>query len=182
MDPLLERISAIIPDEKIDHELSFLRPRRGPRTDFKPSQLYRVHLLFCFKRLASLRQLQKDLHHYRNWRRFAHLKNQNQVPSLRALSCFRQGSIVMLRQINQLYLKMIFAIVDVSDVVIAVPDSTDIRAATSGYAKKTVDAKTPVIIRDFIPPKMHAKDIAAKSRGSLHSSSGTRNTHFAFSS
>ena len=174
MEPLLEQISTLIPDEKIDHELSFSRPRRGPHADFKPSQLYRVHLLFCFKRLASLRQLQKDLKHYRDWRRFAHLKNQTQVPSLRALSWFRQGSIVMLRQINKLYLKMIFAIIGAPSVVVAVPDSTDIKAATRGYAKKTADASALVIIHDFILQKMQPKDTEPKNLGSLHSSLATK--------
>ena len=37
MEPLLERISAIIPDEKIDHELSFPQPKRGPRHQLRPS-------------------------------------------------------------------------------------------------------------------------------------------------
>lgn len=179
MEPLLERISTLIPDEKIDHELSFSRPRRGPHTDYKPSQLYRVHLLFCFKRLASLRQLQKDLKHYRDWRRFAHLKNQTQVPSLRALSWFRQGSIVMIRQINQLYLKMIFTIIGTPSVVVAVPDSTDIEAATRGYAKKTADALALAIIHDFILQKMQPKDIVPKNPDRLHSSLATRNIHCA---
>lgn len=181
MEPLRERIAALIPDEKIDHELSFSRPCRGPPTNFKPSQLYRVHLLFCFKRLASLRQLQKDMHHYRDWRRFAHLKNQAQVPSLRALSWFRQGSMVMLRQINQLYLKMIFTIIGAPSVVVAVPDSTDIEAATRGYAKKTADALALAITHDFILQNMQPKDTVPKKPDRLRSSLVTRNTHCASS-
>lgn len=136
MEPLLQTISAIIPDEKIDHELTFPLPRRGPLSSLNPSQMYRIHLLFCLKRLASFRQLQKDLAHHREWRSFAHLKNKNQVPSLDVLSRFRQDGLFLLRQINQLYLKMIFSIVSVPPVVVTVPDSTDIEAATKGYQKK----------------------------------------------
>lgn len=136
METLLKNISAIIPDEKIDRELSFLCSRRGPRSAFKPSQLYRTHLLFFLKRLASFRQLHKDLKHYRDWRIFAHLKNKRHTPSLRSLSWFRKRGVTLLKQINQLYLKMIFDIIGVPEAVIAVPDSTDIEAATKGYQKK----------------------------------------------
>lgn len=89
MEPLLKQISAIIPDEKIDHELSFPQPDRGPHSPLKPSQMYRIHLLLCLKRRASFRQLQHDLLHHKSWRSFAHLKNKRQVPTLRALSEFR---------------------------------------------------------------------------------------------
>jgi hypothetical protein len=74
--------------------------------------------------------------HYRDWRSFAHLKNKNQVPSLDVLSRFRQRGSNLFRQINQLYLKMIFDIVGVPEAVVTVPDSTDIEAATKGYTKK----------------------------------------------
>lgn len=136
MEPFLQNISDIIPDEKIDRELAFPLPERGPPSSLRPSQLYRIHLLFCLKRLASFRQLQSDLRHHREWRSFAHLKNKNQVPSLDVMSRFRQKGGSLLRQINQLYLKMIFAIVGVPSSVVAVPDSTDIEAATKGYTKK----------------------------------------------
>jgi len=85
MEPLLENISAIIPDEKIDRELSFPCPDRGPHPDFKPSQLYRIHLLLPLKRLVSFRQVHKDLKHHRDWRAFARLKNKDQIPSLDVL-------------------------------------------------------------------------------------------------
>jgi transposase len=136
MEPLLENISAIIPDEKIDRELIFPQPNRGPRHQLKPSQMYRIHLLLCLKRLASFRQLREDLLHQRDWRSFAHLKNKNHVPTLRALSEFRQRASRLIRQINQLYLKMIFSIVPSLSIIVTVPDSTDIRAATKGYEKK----------------------------------------------
>ena len=136
MEPLLEKISTIIPDEKIDRELIFPQPDRGPRHQLNPSQLYRIHLLLCLKRLASFRQLREDLRHHRDWRSFAHLKNKNQVPSLDVLSRFRKRGSSLLRQINQLYLRMIFSTAPVPSVIVAVPDSTDIRAATKGYTKK----------------------------------------------
>lgn len=182
MEPLLQNISTIIPDEKIDRELTFSQPCRGPRYFLKHSQMYRIHLLFCLKRLASFRQLRSDLAHHRNWRSFAHLKNKNQAPTLRAMSEFRQHAHGLLRQINSLYLKMIFTTVGVPSAVIAVPDSTDIEAATRGYAKKTANASVRVTIHDFIPPKMQPKVIAAKSRDSLSGSSDTRSTHCASSS
>lgn len=136
MEPLLKNISVIIPDEKIDRELSFPCPDRGPHSDLKPSQLYRIHLLLPIKRLVSFRQLHKDMQHRKDWRSFAWLKNKDQVPSLDVLSRFRQRALILLRQINQLYLKMIFDIMGVPEAVIAVPDSTDIEAATKGYQKK----------------------------------------------
>lgn len=142
MEPLLENISAIIPDEKIDRELTFPQPSRGPRYQLQPSQMYRIHLLLCLKRLISFRQLRTDLLHNRNWRTFAQLKNKHHVPTLRALSEFRQRGSCLLRQINQLYLRMIFSIISIPPAVVAVPDSTDIRAATKGYTKKLFLCRT----------------------------------------
>lgn len=136
MEPLLKSISAIIPNEKIDQELASLRADRGPRHRLKPFQMYRIHLLLCLKRLVSFRQLREDMMHHRDWRLFAHLKNKGHVPTLRAMSEFRQHGSRLLRQINQLYLRMIFSIIPIPSVIVAVPDSTDIRAATKAYTKK----------------------------------------------
>jgi hypothetical protein len=176
MEPLLQNISASIPDEKIDHELFFSQPCRGPRPLLKPSQMYRIHLLFCLKRLASFRQLRSDLVHHQDWRLFAHRKNKNQVPTLRAMSAFRQRAPELLRQINQLYLKMIFTIVGVPSAVIAVPDSTDIEASTRGYAKKTVGALDHASIPEFILLNMQPKDTVPKNPDNPHSSLVTRST------
>lgn len=176
MEPFLKIISDIIPDEKIDQELHFPKPCRGPRARWKPSQLYRIHLLLCLKRLVSFRQLRNDLMHHRDWRIFSKLKNKSQVPTLRALSAFRQNASDLLRQINPLYLKMIFSIIEMPIVLVTVPDSTDIRAATKGFAKKTVVAPKAVIIPEFIPRKMPQKDIAQKNLGSLNGLSATKNT------
>lgn len=170
MEPLLEKISAIIPNEKIDRELIFPQPVRGPRHQFKPSQLYRIHLLLCLKRLVSFRQLREDLRHHKDWRSFAHLKNKNQVPSLDVLSRFRTHGSLLLRQINRLYLKMIFSMITVPSVIVTVPDSTDIRAATKGYSKKTVPALVPVNMPDPTRPSMLPKDIAPKNRDNLNGS------------
>lgn len=136
MEPLLENISTIIPDEKTDRELIFPQPERGPRHQLKSSQLYRIHLLLCLKRLASFRQLREDLLYHRDWRSFAHLKNKKQVPSPDVLSRFRRRGSSLLRQINRLYLQMIFSVVSIPPFIVTVPDSTDIRAATKGYTKK----------------------------------------------
>jgi hypothetical protein len=182
MEPLLENISAIIPDEKIDRELSFPCPDRGPHPDFKLSQLYRIHLLLSLKRLVSFRQVHKEMKHHRDWRAFAQLKNKNQVPSLDVLSRFRQRASSLLRQINQLYLKMVFDIVGVPESVITVPDSTDIEAATKGYTKKSAVAMGIVIIRDFLQLRKRLKDIALKNLANLNGSSVTKNTRFVFSS
>lgn len=180
MEPFLKVISDIIPDEKIDQELHFPRSVRGPRSRLKPSQLYRIHLLLCLKRLASFRQLSADLVHQRDWRIFSKLKNKTQVPTLRGLSEFRQNAPALLRQINQLYLHMIFSIVKISAALVTVPDSTDIRAATKGFSKKTASALKTVIIQGFILPKMLPKDIVRKSLASLNGLLVTKNTRFAF--
>lgn len=180
MEPFLKIISDIIPDDKIDQELHFPRPCRGPRSRLKPSQLYRIHLLLCLKRLVSFRQLRNDLMHHRDWRIFSKLKNKNQVPTLRALSEFRQNASDLLRQINHLYLKMIFAIVDVPIVLVTVPDSTDIRASTKGFAKKIVAVPKIAIIPEFIPLKMQQKDIVQKNRASRYGLSVTKNTRCVF--
>ena len=82
MEPLLKKISAFIPDKKIDQELHFSLPERGPRSPFKQSQLYRLHLLICLKRLVSFRQLREDMKHNQAWRSFSGLKNKKQIPSL----------------------------------------------------------------------------------------------------
>lgn len=176
MDPLLKNISAIIPDEKIDRELKFPNPDRGPRSFLKPSQLYRIHLLICLKRIVSFRQLHNDLFCHRDWRSFAFLKNKTQVPSLDVLSRFRQNGLQLLRQINQLYLKMIFSIIEIPVVLVTVPDSTDIRAATKGFSKKTAAAPKTASIPEFIPRKTRPKDIAQRNRASRNGLSVIKNT------
>lgn len=181
MEPLLENISAIIPDEKIDQELIFPQPNRGPRHQLKPSQMYRIHLLLCLKRLASFRQLREDLLHHRDWRTFARLKNKHSVPTLRALSEFRKRGSRLIRQINRLYLKMIFSTVPVPSVIVAVPDSTDIRAATKGFAKKTVPVPIPVNIPDPTRPSTPPKVIAPRNQGNRNGSSVTKNIRSVFS-
>lgn len=181
MESLLKNISDIIPDEKIDQELHFPKPCRGPHSRLRPSQLYRIHLLLCLKRLASFRQLSNDLIHNRDWRLFAKLKNKTQVPTLRALSEFRQNASGLLRQINQLYLRMIFSIIEIPVVLVTVPDSTDIRAATKGFSKKTAAALKAVIIPEFIPPKMRPKGIEQKNPVSLNGLLAIKNTRCDFS-
>lgn len=168
MEPLLKNISVIIPDEKIDRELNFPTPNRGPQSFLKPSQMYRIHLLLCLKRIASFRQLREDLLHNRHWRSFAFLKNKNQVPSLDVLSRFRQQGSELLRQINQLYLSMIFSITGIPSVIVAVPDSTDIRAATKGYPKKTAFVPLLVNIQRFTQQNRRPKDTEPKSQDSLN--------------
>jgi len=180
MEPFLKIISDIIPDEKIDQELHFPKSCHGPRSRLKPAQLYRIHLLLCLKRLVSFRQLHKDLIHHRDWRIFSKLKNKNQVPTLRALSEFRQNASELLRQINQLYLRMIFSIIEIPVVLVTVPDSTDIRAATKGFAKKTAVASKVVIAPEFIPPRMPQKDIAQKNLASQNGLLVIKNTRCAF--
>lgn len=181
MEPLLEKVSAIIPDEKINRELILPQPSRGPRHQLKPSQMYRIHLLLCLKRLASFRQLREDLLHHRDWRSFARLKNKHSVPTLRALSEFRQRGAGLIRQINQLYHRMIFSIVPTPLVIVTVPDSTDIRAATKGYTKKTVLAPIPVNIPDPTQQKTPPKVIAPKNQDSRNGLSAIRNIRSAFS-
>ena len=178
MELFLKIISDIIPDEKIDQELHFPKPCRGPRSRLKPSQLYRIHLLLCLKRLVSFRQLRSDLIHHRDWRIFSQLKNKSQVPTLRALSEFRQNASNLLRQINRLYLKMIFSIIEVPVVLVTVPDSTDIRAATKGFAKKIVVVSRAAIIPEFILRKAQQKDIVQKNLVSRNGLSVTKNTHY----
>lgn len=181
MEPLLENISTIIPDEKIDRELNFPTPNRGPQSFLKPSQMYRIHLLLCLKRIASFRQLREDLLHNSDWRSFAFLKNKNQVPSLDVLSRFRQQGSELLRQINQLYVSMIFGITGIPSVLVAVPDSTDIRAATKGYPKKIAPATQSVNIQRYTRQNMLPKDTEPKNQDNRNGLWATRNTHFAFS-
>lgn len=151
MESLLKKFSALIPDKKIDQELRFSFPERGPHSSFRPSQLYRIHLLACLKRLVSFRLLREDLEHYQSWRSFSCLKNKKQIPSLDVLSRFRQKAPCLLRQINDLYLRIIFSILKTPAVIVAVPDSTDIRAATKGFPKKTVLALNLATTPSFTP-------------------------------
>lgn len=181
MEPLLKNISVIIPDKKINQELYFYSPERGPKFSLKPSQMYRCHLLLCLKRVASFRQLRMDLIQHKSWRSFAHLKNKQQVPSLRAFSEFRQHGVSLLKQINQQYCRIIFSILPVPLAIVAVPDSTDVRAATKGFPKKTVYAPNLVIIQRFIRPFMLQKDTEQRNRDSRNGSSVTRNTPCALS-
>ena len=181
MEPFLKNISDIIPDEKIDRELKFPIPDRGPRPSLKPSQMYRLHLLLCLKRITSFRQLRENLFHHQDWRTFSFLKNKNQVPSLDTLNRFRQKGSPLLRQINQLYMHMIFSITGIPSAIIAVPDSTDIRAATKGYGKKTALVSKTVTIPEYFPPKMQPKDIEQKNQDNPNGLLVTKNIRSAFS-
>lgn len=181
MEPLLQNISTLIPNEKIDTELDFPYPQRGPRFQLKPSQMYRIHLLICLKRIPSFRQLQHDLFHHKSWRVFAGLKNKKRVPTLRAMSEFRQKAPGLLKQINSLYLQMILSLIPKPVKRIAVPDSTDIEAATQGYTKKTVLAPPLVLIRVPIRPPEQPKDTVLKNPANPSGSSATKNIPCAFS-
>lgn len=74
VDPFLERISEVIPNDEIDERLSNFRSRGRPKK-FKPSQLYCSHLLALLKQIPSFNKVCEQLKIQRALRDFCHFRN-----------------------------------------------------------------------------------------------------------
>lgn len=142
LDPFLEEISKVIPDDAIDtiFPKGFTR-QRGPQGKFKTSQLFRVHLVAMLKQIPSFNKLCFELRVRRSLRDFCNLKNRRDVPIPRVLSEFRMklGDSGLIR-INELLLFTLFKVLKLPRLLVAVPDSTDLEASCKGFPKKNANA------------------------------------------
>ena len=132
---LLEVLSPYVPDA----EIQMVLPRRvgGRRAEWSSAQLLRVLLLLLLTPARSANLLCKLLPEQRAWRRFAHLPNLRQVPNVRQLHEMRERLTPgVLRQLNTVLLKRIFATCPKDVPGVALIDATDLPAATNEYKKR----------------------------------------------
>ena len=139
---LLDLFDPYIPDDFINGRWN-ARPVRGPRWQFSPAQLWRVHLLALLTPVHSLNLLTQLLPEQRAWRDFARLRHRHRTPDVRILNAFRARVGVMgLRQINEAILQPLIQAAALWQNATALIDATDLPAACSGFKKKT-PALTP---------------------------------------
>lgn len=133
---LLSLLDPHIPDDFINREWSF-RPTRGPRCKFSPAQLWRVHLLTLLTPVHAFNLLLDCLPEQRQWRSFAHLPSQRDLPDARMLHEFRARlGVTGLRQINEFLLRPLLEQVAGWEQTVALMDATDLPASCSGFKKK----------------------------------------------
>ena len=131
---LLELLSPYVPDSEIETAL----PRRcgGRRAEWSSAQLLRVLLLLLLTPVRSTNLLCELLPEQRAWRRFAHLPNLRRVPNVRQLHEMRERLTPgVLRKLNAVLLKRIFATWPKGVPGVALIDATDLPAATNEYKK-----------------------------------------------
>ena len=134
---LLDVLDPYIPDDFINKRWG-ARPVRGPRWQFSPAQLWRVHLLALVTPVHSLNLLTQLLPEQRAWRDFARLRHRHRTPDVRILNAFRTRVGVMgLRQINEAILQPLIQTAALWQNATALIDATDLPAACSGFKKKT---------------------------------------------
>ena len=155
VDPKLEQISPLIPDE----EINFLFPFRkfntqGRRRKFKTSQLYRAHILAMLKGIPSFNKSCRELKTRRSFRDFCLFKNKKSTPPKRMLSEFRDhlkpsGFEKIAHWIAANFLKVI----SLPDLHVAIPDATDMPAHCSGFAKKNAIVLAIANAQRSTPPR-----------------------------
>jgi hypothetical protein len=134
---LLDLLDPYIPDDFINERWN-VRPIRGPRWQFRPAQLWRVHLLPLLTPVPSINLLTQLLPEQRAWRDFARLRHRHGTPDVRILNAFRARLGVMgLRQINEAILQPLIQTAALWENATALIDATDLPAACSGFKKKT---------------------------------------------
>jgi hypothetical protein len=134
---LLDLLDPYIPDDFINERWN-VRPVRGPRWQFSPAQLWRVHLLALLTPVHSLNLLTQLLPEQRAWRNFARLRHRHRTPDVRILNAFRaRVGVSGLRQINEAILQPLIQTAALWQNATALIDATDLPAACSGFKKKT---------------------------------------------
>jgi len=164
---LLDKLSPYIPDDYID---SLFAVKQGPGRPalFSSSQLFRVILLPLFTPAHSFNLLVQLLPENRGWRRFARLRNRNDLPDAKMLHQFRDRlDLTKLRRINQRLLEPMLERCATFPKTVAIIDATDLPAATNAY-KKILPANTPPA--ELTPAR------AAERTGKAVISSGTKST------
>lgn len=145
-DPVMERISKVVPDASINEFFPANFPgKHGKPFALSTAQYYRIHLLPLLKSITSFNQLCSELLYHRGYRQFCHIKSIAKVPQPNTLSDFRSeiGSEAF-ALINDMLIERLFSIISLPDVIVAVPDSTDLEASCSGRIKKNVIAPESV--------------------------------------
>lgn len=177
-DPVLERVSQVLPDAAIKEFFPANYPgKKGKPFALTTAQYYRIHLLALLKGITSFNQLCSELLYHQSYRRFCHIKSISKIPKPNTLSVFRSeiGS-ENFALINDLLLERLFSIIPLPAVPVAVPDSTDLEASCSGRGKKNVLAKKDVNANASTRPRVQLKAAARRSRGSRNISWGTKST------
>ena len=132
----LESLSHLVPDSYID---GIFLPRKttGRPIAFRPSQLWRVHLLALLTPVHSFNLLVKSLPEQKSWRRFAHLSHRHRTPDARMLNEFRVRFGVMgFRAVNEHLLKGILSNRKSVLKTVALIDATDLQASATDQKKK----------------------------------------------
>lgn len=164
---LLDTLSPYIPDDYID---SLFAVKQGPGRPalFSPSQLFRVISLPLLTPARSFNLLVRLLAENRGWRRFARLRNRNDLPDAKMLHQFRDRlDLTKLRHINERLLAPMLEQCSGFPKTVAIIDATDLPSATNAY-KKILPANT-------VPAEPTPEPAAAR-RGRAVISSGTKST------
>jgi len=178
-DPALDRISMVIPDASINELFPANYPSKlGKPFSLTTAQYYRIHLLSLLKGITSFNRLCSELLYHQSYRRFSRIKSISKVPKPNTLSDFRLhlGSEAF-GLINDILLKRFFSIVPLPQVVIAVPDSTDLEASCSGRSKKNVFVRENANADMNTLRREQAKATAPRNRGSRNILWDIKNTH-----
>ena len=177
-DPVLERISQVLPDVAINQYFpaNYVGKRGGPFS-LTTSQYYRIHLLSLLKGITSFNKLCYELRYHQSHRRFCNIKSIAKIPKPNTLSDFRSktGSECF-ALINDLLLERLFSMIPLPEVAVAVPDSTDLEASFSGRGKKNVLARESVNASASTRQKELPKATAPRSPGSPRFSWDTKST------
>lgn len=164
---LLDRLSPYVPDDDIN---SLFAVKRGPGRParFSPSQLFRVILLPLLTPAHSFNLLVQLLAENRGWRRFARLRNLNDLPDAKMLHQFRDRlDLNHLRHINKRLLEPMLERCSRFPKTVAIIDATDLPAATNAYKK---------ILQANIPPAGLTPELAAERTDKAAISSDTKST------
>jgi hypothetical protein len=164
---LLDRLSPYVPDDYIN-SLFAAKQGRGRPALFSPSQLFRLISLPLLTPAHSFNLLVRLLAENRGWRRFARLRNRNDLPDAKMLHQFRDRlDLTKLRRINKRLLEPMLERCCSFPKTVAIIDATDLPAATNAY-KKILPANT-------VPAEL-TPELAAAKRDKAVISSGTKNT------
>ena len=177
-DPVLERVSQVLPDAAINQYFpaNYLGKKGKPFT-LTTSQYYRIHLLSLLKGITSFNKLCHELRYHQSYRRFCNVKSISKIPKPNTLSDFRsETGSECFALINDLLLERLFSMIPLPEVAVAVPDSTDLEASCSGRGKKNVLAREGVNANASTRRKEQPKATAPRSRGSPHFSWDTKST------
>lgn len=138
----LEDIGKVIDNNQLDDIYYKHNPGKYIK-GYKPHQYIRIHLLFSFGFFKSFNHLLRSLKDDKKLRKFCCLRF-NKVPSKGRLSEFRKFSnLIFFEDLKKSLLKKLekMGVFD-NDILILIPDSTDLPANCKGFGKKICNCKT----------------------------------------